>query len=381
MIVDNGAYYLYRHIRLDKNEPFYVGIGKKKDRNFLSINTEYHRAYYKNRKNKTWLSICKKAGYKVEIILETNDSNFISEKEKEFILLYGRIDLKTGTLCNLCIGGTDSSSLKDVSMQKSCVGKNLKTVYIYDATNGRYLNKFRSISQAAKSIKYTANKLSIAVANKMIYKDVLYSSDYLGEIVNIGNYKERVSNGVAKVVYRINPETGTTECKYNNMREAAVHNKVSAGAIKLAVKNKRKCVGFYWSCFNTINLIDYSQCEYEIYKIRKSDLSIEQVHTSLSVCAKSENVSCQSIFYSIKNRSYCNGFLFCKKEDYELVKNMPLKNKLNKPINRVSDNGDVVSYDKIADAASEFYVNSGRICEAIKKGNVYLNYKWEYSNN
>lgn len=25
MVVDNGKYFLYRHIRLDKNEPFYIG--------------------------------------------------------------------------------------------------------------------------------------------------------------------------------------------------------------------------------------------------------------------------------------------------------------------------------------------------------------------
>lgn len=32
MIVDNGKYYLYRHIRLDKNEPFYIGIGSRSEK-------------------------------------------------------------------------------------------------------------------------------------------------------------------------------------------------------------------------------------------------------------------------------------------------------------------------------------------------------------
>ena len=31
MIDNYGKYYLYRHIRLDKNEPFYIGIGTKKE--------------------------------------------------------------------------------------------------------------------------------------------------------------------------------------------------------------------------------------------------------------------------------------------------------------------------------------------------------------
>lgn len=30
MIVDIGKYFLYRHIRLDKNEPFYIGRRKRR---------------------------------------------------------------------------------------------------------------------------------------------------------------------------------------------------------------------------------------------------------------------------------------------------------------------------------------------------------------
>ena len=38
-------HYLYRHIRLDKNEPFYIGIGTKKENTkFNSIKSEYSRA-------------------------------------------------------------------------------------------------------------------------------------------------------------------------------------------------------------------------------------------------------------------------------------------------------------------------------------------------
>jgi hypothetical protein len=28
-ICNNGQHYLYRHVRLDNNEPFYIGIGTK----------------------------------------------------------------------------------------------------------------------------------------------------------------------------------------------------------------------------------------------------------------------------------------------------------------------------------------------------------------
>ena len=84
---------LYRHIRLDKNEPFYIGIG---------INEK--RAYDLKRNN-IWKSIVKKTEYIVEIVYHHNDINFIKIKEEEFIKLYGRIDKNSGTLANMTNGG------------------------------------------------------------------------------------------------------------------------------------------------------------------------------------------------------------------------------------------------------------------------------------
>lgn len=40
-----NKYYLYRHIRLDKNEPFYIGIGTKRNRYHPNMYSEYRRAY------------------------------------------------------------------------------------------------------------------------------------------------------------------------------------------------------------------------------------------------------------------------------------------------------------------------------------------------
>ena len=104
MIQDEGKYYLYRHIRCDKNEPFYIGIGTKKDLNHKSIETEYKRAYSKHR-SKFWKNITEKSEYNVEIVLESNDLDFICQKEREMIALYGRRLNNTGTLVNFETGG------------------------------------------------------------------------------------------------------------------------------------------------------------------------------------------------------------------------------------------------------------------------------------
>lgn len=86
--------YVYQHVRLDKNEPFYIGVG-----------TSPKRAYSKFARNNIWVKIVKKAGYKVEIVFDNISRKEALEKEKELIKKYGRIDKKTGILSNMTDGG------------------------------------------------------------------------------------------------------------------------------------------------------------------------------------------------------------------------------------------------------------------------------------
>lgn len=88
--------YVYRHIRLDKNEPFYIGIGS---------DFSYKRANEKTRRNKIWNDICNRTEYSVDILCDELSWAEACEKEKEFIKLYGRINKKNGTLSNLTDGG------------------------------------------------------------------------------------------------------------------------------------------------------------------------------------------------------------------------------------------------------------------------------------
>ena len=119
MIEEEGKHYLYRHIRLDKNEVFYVGIGTKiKKNNFETHTNEFKRAFSKDNRNRHWHGIVNKYGYKVEIVLESNNYEFIKEKEIEFIKLYGRRDLKKGTLSNFTDGADNQPN-------------NNKTIYQY----------------------------------------------------------------------------------------------------------------------------------------------------------------------------------------------------------------------------------------------------------
>lgn len=88
--------YVYRHIRLDENEPFYIGIGH---------DDFYKRANCKRQRNPHWSNIVKNSQYIIEILIDNISWGEACVKEIEFIKLHGRIDLKTGSLVNLTDGG------------------------------------------------------------------------------------------------------------------------------------------------------------------------------------------------------------------------------------------------------------------------------------
>jgi hypothetical protein len=106
---------VYRHIRLDKNVPFYIGIS----------NGNKRRPFAKKR-NPIWTYITSKTNYRVEIILDDLTWEEALEKEKEFIALYGRRDLGKGTLANMTDGGDGAIGI--IQTEESKEKRRLKSI-------------------------------------------------------------------------------------------------------------------------------------------------------------------------------------------------------------------------------------------------------------
>jgi hypothetical protein len=85
---------VYKHIRKDTNEVFYIGIGKTEK-----------RAYSLSDRNDHWKKVVNKAGYDVEIIADGLKWDDACSREKELIQFYGREDLNEGPLVNKTAGG------------------------------------------------------------------------------------------------------------------------------------------------------------------------------------------------------------------------------------------------------------------------------------
>ena len=104
---------LYRHIRQDKNKPFYIGIGESED-----------RAYETKGRTRAWKYIAKK-GYEVEVLFNDLSWKEACEKEKEFIALYGRRDKKKGTLVNMTDGGEGTVGYRHTAKTKETIKKKM----------------------------------------------------------------------------------------------------------------------------------------------------------------------------------------------------------------------------------------------------------------
>jgi len=130
--------YIYRHIRLDTNEVFYIGKG-------TNSSGRYERSKSKYRDNSHWHNVVNKHDYKIEIVVEELTEKEANEKEIQLILDYGRIDLGTGTLVNKTAGGEGSTGYKhnEESLKKMSEANKGNTTWLGRKHTEETLNKMR----------------------------------------------------------------------------------------------------------------------------------------------------------------------------------------------------------------------------------------------
>lgn len=254
-IVENGKYFLYRHIRKDKNEPFYIGVGTKS-----AYGNLYKRAtdISPKRRNFIWSGIASRTEIEVEILLETDDIDFIMKKEEEFISLYGRLCSNNGTLVNIDKGGyrdrtfrrdnwrksaSERMAKMNVDNAKNRIGKNninklSRPVYVY-TLEGDFLYGFYTGAQAAD---YFGEKNKNLIIKKLdtgkSYKNYFFSSKAV-ERLNTSNFiiadeSKHYPKKVAKIDDNFNQLS-----VYENLISAAKSIGYSPGALGVSIRKNK----------------------------------------------------------------------------------------------------------------------------------------------
>ena len=209
-------YYLYRHIRLDKNEPFYVGIGTTENKylNTKASSKRYARAYSKKR-SKYWKNIITKTDYEVEILLESDDYEFIKQKEIEFIALYGRRDLGKGTLVNMTDGGEGTLGII-VSLEKR---EKLRQINLGKKVSEETIAKLKITSKrenhewSTKVFDWKTSQTFNAIIDASKFYDIPYSTickKLRGDVTNDTTlcYLEDYKNGLVDCILKEKRTTG-----------------------------------------------------------------------------------------------------------------------------------------------------------------------------
>jgi|GEM_PF-2331277 len=215
MIEQEGKYYLYRHIRLDKNEPFYVGVGTKSGKKSKRFDTHYKRAFNTQRNN-IWKGIVERTDYEVEILLESNDKKFIEEKEIEFIALYGRIVLETGTLANLHRGGNYKEGHKLSDEQRANIsnrqrGENSPVAKKVIDIDTKII--YPTIEEIVKKYKYDSGSICKMLSGRALNKfNIMYYEDFLNDDYRAFSFIDKTKTPV------IDTETGI---RYPSIKECA----------------------------------------------------------------------------------------------------------------------------------------------------------------
>lgn len=272
MIVDNGKYYLYRHIRLDTGMPFYVGVGTKhKGNTFIQV---YIRAYSKYDKRLIWKRIESKSGYEVEIMLESNSRDFLLQKEKEFIKLYGRIDIRTGILANLTEGGESTGGKSREQLDKELItrknngsyqrNKERWTKWVNDNIKGRdsFLNKksylynkqgvfiaeFKNMSDCAKYVGITRSLVCKLCREKISHSKYIFSDTFFGEYMDV-NISKKSKHTFKRRLIKMSRNWEVVQI-YKTGKEAGERNGFSHKSMSFVTNRKIKYRQHNWRWIN-----------------------------------------------------------------------------------------------------------------------------------
>ena len=169
---------VYRHITLDTNQVFYIGIGK------------INRPNSKKNRNKFWHNVVNKHGYYSEIVKDNLSHQEACELEQLLILEYGRRDLNTGYLVNMTDGG---DGLNNYKFDRNTVQR------IREKNLGRKHSLQQNIEKSIRQQGQGGIKV-IDTKTQIIYNSIVIASKELG--ISISTLRRYLINNSNKTTLK-----------------------------------------------------------------------------------------------------------------------------------------------------------------------------------
>lgn len=262
----NKSYYLYRHIRLDKNEPFYIGVGTTNA--ITTSNYENYKRAFSKQRNGWWKIIVEKSNYEIDILIESENEDFIYSKEIEFIKLYGRRDLGRGTLVNLTDGG--KGILGNKTKKKSFKNKGLSLIERFKLKYGEIEGNIkynvrtekirnsrlgRQESETSKKKRSEIMKMHWKNNPNMKPPSMSKEAKELMRSLNKGKRKSIVTEFKPKAIYQLDDNYNIVK-EYVGALEASLSIGCSVSLITNCVRGRmKKAKNYHWCYIKDFEII------------------------------------------------------------------------------------------------------------------------------
>jgi hypothetical protein len=362
MIVNDGYCYLYRHIRLDNNQVFYIGVGVKR----INTNQIYYRAFDKKQRGIWWKNIINKTLYKVEILLESDDYKFILEKEKEFIKLYGRKDLGLGTLVNLNNGGKEGENVL-----KIC-----KKVYQFDL-DYNFIREWDSTFQIAREMNENISGIYKCCNVKNGYKTW---NNYIWAYNKVFE-KENKNHERKTAQYDLQGNLLET---FKSLKEASEKLKIENTAIRQALLKDRVCKGYQFKYFDKDPLLKIDSNEPLINKQGVNQYDLEgnfiKKWDTIYIAAKELDIFHVNIIKTAKyKRKSAGNFQWRYTDDLNLVTKIKREKDVEKkPIKQFDLNMNFIKeYESSREACRQLSLEYKKLSHAKIRKKEYGGFYWK----
>jgi hypothetical protein len=232
--------YLYKHIRKDTNEVFYVGVGSDE---------KYSRAHTTHKRNFFWKKVVEKTDYDVLIVEDNKTWGEVTELEKFWISFYGRRNLNQGSLVNLTDGGEGSYGRKLNDETKKKIGEKSK-LKTYDESYRKKLSEaFRGEKNHRFGIKPSEETKRKISESQLGQKHHFYGTNKPKEV------KDKISKSqpTRKEVCKCDNDLRVISC-YDSVGIASKENSISQGNLTTYLNRPiitkkglfRKLGGYIW---------------------------------------------------------------------------------------------------------------------------------------
>lgn len=280
--------YVYKHIRKDTDNVFYIGMSSLDDESYYRANCVYSRNPY-------WKEIVKKHGFYVEIVKENLTVDEAFDLEMFLISKYGRKDINTGILSNMSDGGEGNTNYKPTKENRIKHSERMKE-------KG---NPFYGRSHKKSTKKIISEKAKLRFKDKTNHP--LWGRVYSEEERDIfrgkrDNIKGGLNPNSKKVI-----NTYTKEV-FDTIIDAAKSIKVSNTNLGKWLKNRKNNPTNFLYLHEYTGEIFYPSRKMRDYKIRK--ISTNEVFGDMTSFKKHINLCRSTILKKFKNKEF---------EDYEII--------------------------------------------------------------